>query len=215
MARLARELGVPAQCIHVILNAVPDTGLATVARADLRRELGLPQDRPLLVSIGRLTAVKGFDVAIRALADVPDATLVIVGEGEQRAVLDELAAPYGDRVRFVGRQPQETALRYLRAADVFVLSSHTEGLSHVLLEAITVGTPAVATRVGGNPEILTDGVNGLLVPPDNPPVLAASINYLLADPAYAAKLAEAGRRRSVDFSWDMVVQRTESLLKPG
>ena len=215
VARLARELGVPAQCIHVILNAVPDTGLATVARAVLRRELGLPQDRPLLVSIGRLTAVKGFDVAIRALADVPDATLVIVGEGEQRAVLDELAAPYGDRVRFVGRQPQETALRYLRAADVFVLSSHTEGLSHVLLEAITVGTPAVATRVGGNPEILTDGVNGLLVPPDNPPVLAASINYLLADPAYAAKLAEAGRRRSVDFSWVMVVQRTESLLKPG
>jgi glycosyltransferase involved in cell wall biosynthesis len=215
VAQLARGLGVPSNRIHVILNAVPDSGLAAVARADLRRELGLPLDRPLLVSIGRLTPVKGFDVALRALVGVPDATLVIVGEGEQRAALNELAAPYGDRVCFVGRQPQEMALRYLRAADVFVLSSHTEGLSHVLLEAIAVGTPAVATRVGGNPEILTNGVNGLLVPPDNPPALAAAVCRLLDDPAYAAALAEAGLRRSTDFSWDTVVQRTEALLKPG
>lgn len=215
VAVLARALGVPADRIHVILNAVPDSGLAAIPRAELRQELGLPLDKPLLVSVGRLTPVKGFDVALRALALLPDAGLVIVGEGEQRAVLGELAAPFSDRVYFVGRQPQEKALRYLRAADLFVLSSHTEGLSHVLLEAIAVGTPAVATRVGGNPEILTDGLNGLLVPSDDPPALAAAVRRLLDDPALAAALAEAGRQRSAYFSWDAVVDRTEALLSSG
>lgn len=212
VARLVRGWGIPAERVHIIHNAIPDSDLHTADRHRLRCELGLPDDRPLLVTIGRLTPVKGVDVALRALAAVPDAGLVIVGEGEQRGELQAQAAPYGSRVLFAGSQPHDRALRYLRAADVFVLSSHTEGLSHVLLEALAVGTPAVVTAVGGNPEIVTDDVNGLLVPPDAPADLAAAINHLLAAPELADRLAAAGRRRSADFSWSATVARTEAIL---
>lgn len=212
LARLVRGWGVKSDHIHVIHNAIPESGLYGTDRAMLRRELGLPQDKPLLVSIARLTPVKGVDVALRALALLPENVhFVIVGEGEQQAELEALAPP--GRVHFVGRQEHSVTLRYLRAADIFVLSSHTEGLSHVLLEALSVGTAAVATQVGGNPEIVTDGVNGLLVPPNHPPMLAAAIQRLLDDAALAAKLTEAGHVRSADFSWATTVMRTESLLK--
>jgi glycosyltransferase involved in cell wall biosynthesis len=113
---------------------------------------------------------------------------------------------------FVGRQEHEAVLRYVRAADVFVLSSRTEGLSHVLLETLSVGTPAVATRVGGNPEVLTDDVNGLLIPSEDPAALAAAIQRLITDPALAARLAEAGRVRSADFSWDATVSQTLTVI---
>jgi len=97
---------------------------------------------------------------------------------------------------------------------VFVLSSYTEGLSHVLLESLSVGTPAVATAVGGNPEVLTDGVNGLLVPPASPADLAAAIRRLLQDPDLNAHLTAGALRRGEDFSWSRTVERTEALLRP-
>lgn len=212
IGRLVQGWGVPAERVQVVTNAVPRSPLAEADRATLRAELGLPLETPLLVTVGRLTPVKGVDVAIRALEYLPDALLVIVGEGEQRAELETLAAPYGSRVRFVGQQPNQRALRFVRAADSFVLSSYTEGLSHVLLEALTVGTPVVATAVGGNPEILTDGVNGLLVPPGDPRALAAAIGRLLADPALAERLAAAGRARGADFDWEHTMAQTEAIL---
>jgi glycosyltransferase involved in cell wall biosynthesis len=203
---------VPPERIHIITNAIPPHDLSQADRAGLRRDLNLPLDRPLLVSVGRLTPVKGVDVALRALAHLPDCAFVIVGSGEQQPELEQLAAPYGARVIFAGMQPHGQALRCIRAADVFVLSSHTEGLSHVLLEALSVGTPVVATAVGGNPEVLSDGQNGLLVPPDDPAALAAAVRRLLDDPALRHRLADAGLRRAADFGWDSTVQHTEAIL---
>jgi glycosyltransferase involved in cell wall biosynthesis len=212
VAELVRGWGIPAERIHVIHNAIPESDLKHVDRAALRSELELTMDSRILVSVGRLTAVKGFDVAIRALAELPDCHLVIVGEGEQRAELERLATPYAERVTFVGRQPHNTALRYIRAANVFVLSSFTEGLSHVLLEALSVGTPAVATAVGGNSEILTDGVNGLLVPSGSPGALAGAIRRVIDQPEWANGLVQAGLARSQDFSWEATVAHTEVIL---
>jgi len=212
VAGLVRGWGIPTERIHVIHNAIPESELKGVDRQILRRELGLSHDRHILVSVGRLTAVKGFDVAIRAMADLPDCDLVIVGEGEQRVELENLAAAFPGRILFVGQQAHDRALRYIRAADVFVLSSHTEGLSHVLLEALSVGTPAVATHIGGNPEILTDGVNGLLVPPGSPATLALAIRRIIDHPEEAADLAQAGLVRSRDFSWEATVAQTETIL---
>lgn len=214
VAGLVGGWGVPAQKIHVIYNAIPDSGLSETDRGVLRGELGLPPERPVLVSVARLAPVKGVDVMIRALPAIPDAVFVVVGDGPSQADLEALAASVGvaDRVLFVGRQEHEAVMRYIRAADVFVLSSRTEGLSHVLLETLLVGTPAVATRVGGNPEVLTDAVNGLLIPPEDPDALAAAIRRLIDDPALAARLAEAGLSRSADFSWDATVRQTLDLI---
>ncbi len=214
VARLVRGWGVPQHKLHVIYNSVADPNLYDADPRALRQELGLPLDVPLLVSIARLTPVKGVDVALAALPHIDhDAKLVIVGDGPQQAELEALAPR--DRVLFVGHQEHDDAMRYLRAADVFVLSSRTEGLSHVLLEAQIVGTPAVATRVGGNPEIIIDGENGLLVPSESPQALADAVNRLLDHPALAAQMAAAGRKRSESFSVARMLSETLALLTAG
>lgn len=214
VARLARGWGIPPERVHVIHNAIPASDLAGADRAQLRAELDLPGGF-LLVSVGRLTAVKGVDLAINALARLSDAHLAVIGEGEQRAALEAQAAALGvaGRVHWTGYQPHERVLAFVRAADVFVLSSHTEGLSHVLLEALSVGTPVVATTVGGNTEILTGEQNGLLVPPGDAAALAEAIARLQHDTTLRDRLAAAGQRRSTDFSWDTTVDRTEALLR--
>lgn len=214
VAALVRGWGVPSEKIHVIYNAIPDNGLREVSRSDLRETLGLPAERPVLVSVARLTPVKGVDVMINALPHIPNAVFVVVGDGPSQPDLEAQAASSGvaDRVRFVGRQEHEAVMQYIRAADAFVLSSRTEGLSHVLLETLSVGTPAVATRVGGNPEVLTDEVNGLLIPPEDPAALAAAVQRLIDDPALASRLTEAGLTRSADFSWETTVQQTLAII---
>jgi glycosyltransferase involved in cell wall biosynthesis len=211
LARLARGWGVPSQNVHVIYNGIPDPKLYDEDRAALRRELGLPVDAPLLVTIGRLAPVKRIDIALEALRLLPeDVQFVVVGEGDDRASLEAMA-PAG-RVHFVGRQEHDTTLKYLRAADLFVLSSATEGLAHVLLEAQIVGTPAVATSVGGNPEVVIEGENGRLVPPENPQALADAIRDLLDQPEVRQRYAEAGYARREMFLWDNTVQQTIDLL---
>lgn len=208
IARLAEGWGVDPARIHIVYNAIPDPALADVPRDQLRRGLGLP-DGKLLVSVARLTPVKGVDVAIKALHTIPDAHLIVIGDGPERPAL-AAAAPKG-RVTFTGQLSHEDVLRYLRAADIYVLSSRTEGLSHTLLEALAVGTPSVASRVGGNPEVVTDGIDGLLVPPDNPAALADAVRRL-DDPAFYAQIAAAALDRSLAFRWDSEVAQTIAIL---
>lgn len=209
VAHLAEGWGVDPSRIHVIHNAIPDPALSDLPREQLRRELNLPSGK-LLVSVARLTPVKGVDIALAALHLLPDAHLIVIGDGPQRAAL-EAAAPHG-RVTFTGPLPHEDVLRHLRAADIYVLSSRTEGLSHTLLEALAVGTPAIASRVGGNPEVITDGVDGLLIPPDDPAALAAAVQRL-DDPALYAAVAAAALQRSLAFRWDNEVAQTAAVLE--
>lgn len=214
LARLVRGWGMPPQNVHVIYNGIPDPKLYEVERAALRRELGLPVDAPLLVTISRLAPVKRIDIALEAMRLLPDDVhFVIVGEGNDRDSLEAQAESIMPRrAHFVGRQEHDMTLKYLRAADLFVLSSATEGLAHVLLEAQIVGTPAVATSVGGNPEVVIDGENGRLVPMENPQALAEAIRDLLGQPDLRQRYAEAGYARREMFLWDHTVQQTIDLL---
>lgn len=213
--RLVIGWGIAPEKVHLIYNAAPPERDLPPTREAARAALGLPEDRPLLLSVGRLTAVKGFDVAIRALADLPDAALIVIGDGEDADALETLADETGvvDRVIFCGRREHRDVLIAMRACDVFVLSSHTEGLSHVLLEALSAGKPAVATAVGGNPEVITHGESGLLVPPGDPAALAGAIRRVLDDPALAQRLGDGARVRSAAFAWEALVAQTESLLR--
>jgi glycosyltransferase involved in cell wall biosynthesis len=175
--------------------------------------------------VGRLTAVKGIDVLLEAWALLPeeiraDSTLVIVGDGPARADLARLAQARNvcDSVRLVGARPE--VLGYYRAADIFVLPSRTEGLSNALLEAMATELPVVATAVGGAPDIVEHGVNGLLVPPEDVHAMKEGLLELLYHPLEGARMGVQGRRRILDYAAlgsvaDRLAEVYTSLSRPG
>ena len=170
----------------------------------------LPEGRTRLserqvVYCGRLSREKGVDLLIEAIQRV-DANLVVVGGGPLERELRELAR--GDpRVRFTGPLPRGEALKLVKGSDVFVLPSRHEGLSTALLEAMAMGVPVVATRVGGNVELVEHGVTGLLVEPE-PSQLAGAISLLLEDRSLARRLAEnAAKIARERYSWPVVYKQ--------
>jgi len=151
----------------------------------------------VLGALGRLQTEKGFDVLLRALVELRgEARLLLGGEGLLADELPRLAAELGvsHEVDFQGFVSDVPA--FMAETGLFVLSSRSEGLGLVLIEAMAAGRPVVATRVGGVPEVVIDGETGLLVEPENPGALAAAVRRLLADPALAARMGQAGRRRA-------------------
>jgi len=176
--------------------------------------------RPYLLGAGRHVNVKGFDTLIGAyrlvldqLPGAPD--LVIAGDGEERPKLEMLAAAreISDRVEFVGQYDRSDIARLFKGCTLFVLPSRAEGLPLVSLEAMAAGKPVVATRVGGIPEVVIDGVTGLLVSPDDPVGLADSICRLLENPILAKQVASAGRRQVSSFDWQSIAERYDSLYE--
>ena len=143
-----------------------------------------------------------------------DAVLAVVGDGPEQPELERCAAALGlgDRVRFVGRVPHRDVGLYLRAADVFVLNTAYEGLSHTLVEARVVGTPIVTTDIGGNREILTNEHNALLTPLGDQEAFVTAVNRLLTDRDLAERLARAGSEGLDHFSWDRLVDETMEIL---
>jgi glycosyltransferase involved in cell wall biosynthesis len=159
----------------------------------------VPPDARLLLCVCRLEPQKGVDVAIRALDEMPDAWLVVLGDGPQRAELEQLA---GERVYMPGRVPDVAA--WLRRADVLVHPVRWEGFGLAVLEAMLAGVPVVTSDVSSLPELVGDA--GVLVPPDDPPALAAAVSRVLADPA---GYAEHGRERALrEFSVARMADRT-------
>ncbi len=173
--------------------------------------------RAHFVAVGRLDTVKALHVVIDAMsrADLAArAVLHIVGEGPERADLEArvTALGLGQAVTFHGFR--RDALAFIAHADALVLSSSHEGIPYVLLEALAFGRPAVCTRVGGIPEVVRDGIEGLLVPPADPAALAAALGRLLDDPVLVADLASAGRVRiASEFSAPMMASRYAALYR--
>jgi glycosyltransferase involved in cell wall biosynthesis len=161
------------------------------------------------VFVGRLTEAKDLPTAFAAVEQVEGARLVVVGDGPDREELDRLA---GDRVELRGALPRDEALRVVAGAEAALLSSAWENLPHSAVEALSVGVPVVATAVGGVPEVVHDGVNGLLVPPRRPDELAAAMRRVLEEPGLRERLA-AGAKPSVEaISSDVIYTRLEGLL---
>jgi glycosyltransferase involved in cell wall biosynthesis len=203
--------GMPADRLVHVPNGVALEASAVVDRA----ALGLP-DGPLVLAVGRLEAVKGHRVLLDAWPivsrAVPDASLVLLGEGVRRGALESQARRLGvsSRVRFLGfRGP---ALPYVAACAVFVQPSLSEGMPNSVLEAMAAGKPIVASRVGGIPEMLVDGENGLLVPPGDTAALAMGLTRLLEDPPFRERLGAAARARAErDFSLAALRAATERI----
>jgi glycosyltransferase involved in cell wall biosynthesis len=169
-------------------------------RETLAEAWGISPQRPLILSVGRLAPQKNHVLAVEALAAVPDAVLVIVGEGPQAAAVEQAAIDHrvAERVVLAGLRPDARAL--IGAADVVVLPSRWEGLPLVALEALAAGTPLVATAVRGIRELLHHEVDALLVPPDEPQALADGLRRALADRELRAQLRGGGLRTATAYS---------------
>jgi L-malate glycosyltransferase len=214
--------GYDASRIVVIPNGIDLRRFDGGDREAVRRSLGVPEAARLVGVISRLSPLKGIEDFLHAAASIAakadDTRFVIVGEPSpvsNRPYLDQLRdlaqqLGIGGKVLFTGLRSDVPAL--LSALDVSVMPSLNEALSNVLLESMAATTPLVATDVGGTSEAIADGVNGVLVAPSNPPLLAAAIERLLAAPAQARELAHNARRTIEDrFSLDRMVQATECL----
>jgi len=196
--------GLRASRIEVVYNGVDlrryDPGRS--ARAAVRAELGVAPDQTLIMQVARLNRLKDHGTALRALkrliARHPQAKLVLVGDGEERPAIERLIdtlelAPF---VTLAGTR--NDVPRLLQGADVFLLSSLTEGVALTLIEAMATGLPIVATSVGGNSEVVVDGATGFLVPPRSDAEMADRLERLAISPDQARQFGDAGSRRAAE-----------------
>jgi glycosyltransferase involved in cell wall biosynthesis len=204
LAEIAMRWGIDAGRVQVLVNPAPPP--ASVQPA--------PLAPGTFVFVGRLTEQKALPVLLDALRAVPAAKVELVGDGPDRATLEERVGVLGlgGRVTFTGALPRAEVLSHLAAARAAVLPSAWENLPHAAVEALAVGTPVVATAVGGVPEVVHDGQNGILVPPNDPAPLADALRSVLEDDALRERLA-AGAVPSVEaIGRDAVYERLESVL---
>jgi glycosyltransferase involved in cell wall biosynthesis len=214
--RMIEIEGIPPGDVVLVPNGI--AARAPSPARDVRHELGIPPDDPVVGSVGTLREEKRFDVLVRAAAELvtrrPGTRVLIVGDGPERPRLEALVAELGltGGVRLLGAR--EDVPEVLAALDVAVTCSDFEGTPLSVLEYMEAGLPVVATRVGGLTGLVEDGVNGLLVPRRDPAALAEALDALLGDPARRRAMGVAGReRRRADFDLDMMVARVEELYE--
>lgn len=198
-------LGMPAAKIRVHHTGIDLDRFRPVDRAAAKAALGL--SGPLLVAAGALIPLKGQRLVIAAMAGLPDATLILVGDGPERGRLEAAAAGLGGRVRFLGNRPHDALPGLLAAADIMVLPSEREGLANVWVEALACGTPLVVPDVGGAREVVDRPAAGRLVARE-PEAIAAAVREILAAPPAAAEVRAAAER----FSWERNAAELEAHL---
>jgi glycosyltransferase involved in cell wall biosynthesis len=187
--RTAREveelIGLRVGSVRTIHNGVPDVDAEAAPRLTTR---------PIVGAVGRLAFQKGFDVLLRAMCDVENATLVLVGDGEDREQLQALARSLGVADRTIWAGWSDDVRAHVRSFDIFVLPSRFEGFPLAVLEALLAERPVVATDVGSVSEAVITGETGFLVPPDDADALAAAIRQLLADIQLQRRMGARGRQ---------------------
>lgn len=216
---LGRYEFMPQDKVRVIYNGIQGLDADADASARIRQDLGIPGDAFVVGTVARLDPVKNQSMMLRAFSQVkrqvPGAWLLMVGDGPDRAELEGLAKTLGvdDQVIFTGfiASPKD----HLATMDVFLLSSHTEGTSMTLLEAMSLGIPSVVTNVGGNPEIVTEGENGFLVRSDDEKAFANAMLRLHGDTLLRQQMASNSRKLFTErFSVQKMVDAYSNLYHP-
>jgi glycosyltransferase involved in cell wall biosynthesis len=214
--RMIEVEGIRPEDTLFIPNGIPAPPAAS--GSDVRAELGIPPDAPVIGTVSVLRPQKALDVLLRAtkilVEEFPGLHVLIAGEGDRRFALEELAAELGleDSVMFLGVRTDVPDV--LAALDVAVSSSDFEGSPLSVMEYMEAARPVVATRVGGVPDLIDDGEQGLLVEPQDPAAFADAVAGLLRDPERARQMGERAReRRRTEFDIDVMVKRLEALYE--
>lgn len=214
------ERGVPSDRVKTIVGGLDTkTFYPSEDKVTTRKALGLPAEAPVITTAGNLIRKKGVDTVLRALALLnvkPKPHYLIVGDGPEEANLLRLVAELElqDQVRFVGRKRQAELATHYQASDVYVLASQEETMGRTYFEAGACGIAVIGARVGGVPDVVEHGMNGLLVDdPEDVDAVANAIQSLLADPARRDRMGAAGLERArTEFSWDVVGSAYEKVL---
>jgi len=210
--RLVQYEGVSQNRIDVVYNGVsPPPRISKDRRELLRRQLGLQPEDFVIGTVGRLDPIKNIPLLLKALADVrhthTSVKSLLVGDGPERQQLQKITVSLNieESTIFVGYRKDATDL--LQCMDLFVLCSFSEGTSMALLEAMAAGIPAIVTDVGGNPELITNNVNGWVIPTDSPVDLIRAIDEALENKEHTANMAENGQQRfHSSFTFDSMLQ---------
>jgi len=213
-----RLLDIPREKICTIYNGIDPRSYEDQDGSSLRRQLGIENSRKVIGAVGRLCRQKGMDVLIRALPELvhafPGLKCIITGDGPQRKILEALAEglELGDSVVFVGERSDIPQI--MAALDVFVLPSRWEGMPNAVMEAMAAARPVIATAVGGCPELIEPGRNGILVPPEDHKALAQAITKILQDSHRAREMGKAGRQKiSQTFTINTMVRENQDMYK--
>jgi glycosyltransferase involved in cell wall biosynthesis len=213
IARILRADGIPPGQIVTVHEGIDAERIAHIEPASVHAAFWLPTHAPLIGNIGALVPHKGqrhlVDAAASVLRDVPDARVVILGEGELRGSLEHQVKALHLEKHVLLPGFRDDVLALLKGFDVFVMCSETEGLGTSILDAMACGKPVVGTRTGGIPEVIEDGVTGLLVEPRDSQSLADAITTLLKDEALRTRMGAAGLARVREqFTVDRMVAGT-------
>ena len=218
---LAAYPAIPPERVRVIRNGIDTGEYSPDLGTDVLEQHSVDPGRPCVVFVGRITRQKGLPVLLRAAQQLDPAAQLVLCAGQPDTA--ELAAEVTGLVAGLKAErsgvvwlpemlPQREVIQLLTHATVFACPSLYEPLGIVNLEAMACGTAVVASRVGGIPEVVSDGETGLLVPPDDPGALAGALNSLLRDPGRAHAMGERGRERAIaDFSWPAIAAQTVAL----
>jgi glycosyltransferase involved in cell wall biosynthesis len=203
-------IGVPPERVTVLRNGVDLKQFRPLDREATRRRLGLTGK--VLISVGHLIARKGHDLIVAAMPSLPGFTLLIAGEGEERPKLERMIAELGlgDRVRLLGSRPHAELPELYGAADALILASSREGWANVLLEAMACGTPAIASDIWGNPEVVAKPEAGILMTERTAKGVADAVHSLFG-PRMPSR--EATRAYASAFSWDATTEGQIELFR--
>lgn len=218
MSVIAQTIGVKNEKIKIIYNSIDFLSAVESGdkAAEIRKQLGAGK---IIMTACRLTPWKGVDGIIRILPEVKSKLgkikLVVLGEGGELPKLKQLAEKLGvlGEVEFLGKIEHSQILSYYKAADLFILNTNYEGLSHTLLEVMKAGVPIITTNVGGNPEVITNGQEGILVKYNNLEELGAAVLKILNSYDLARTLVENSKEKLKSFSWRRTVEQTAEVLR--
>lgn len=216
---LAQRIGVDRAKIKVIYNSIGflEDKAKNLSKEELKKELGL--SGRIMLTNARLTPWKGIDMLIEIMPDLlkryGQLKFMVIGQGPERASLEKLIKNLNleNRVFLLGRVSRQEVIDYLKAADLFVLNSNYEGMSHCLLEAMKTGAPIIATKAGGNPETIRDKETGMLVDYRHKEQWLEAIGFILDNPTLARQMAENAQKDLQRFSWPDLIRKTINVFQ--
>lgn len=214
LGRVMADYGMPAERIRTHYTGVDHDRFRPVDRAAAKAALGVPG--PLVLTAGALIPGKGQRVAIETIERIPEATLLLVGEGPDRRALEAMVRRkwLGHRVRLLGGRPHEEVAKLMATADVMLLPSRSEGLANVWVEALAAGTPVITPDVGGAREVVDRPEAGAIVPAD-PDAMAAAIRAILANPPDQERVRAASERFSCETNCMSLYEHLAAVAERG